>query len=495
MSWFRALLPACLLVVVPSTSKAAEGAADAASALQEKVQRAIERAESSVGCILVSRSDEYRQFGAAPSDPSSGKLGRFDSQPALRNFGGTERRRANVLALDLSHADHVPESFGSGVVIDASGLVLTAAHVVHNANKIFVRLPGGRGSWADIHALDPRSDLAVLRLLDPAPDLKPIAFGDGGTVRKGQFVISVANPFAAGFRDGSPSASWGIISNIRRRAPGSPSETDRSRKTLHQFGTLLQTDVRLNQGCSGGALLNLEGELIGLTTATAALQGGETPGGFAIPMDTNLRRIIEVLRRGEEVEYGFLGVELKPDGRGVFLKSVALNSPAQRGGLQSEDQILTINGVPVRDLDDLFLQIGINLAGSTVRIEATRPGGTRRFCTVKLAKYLVNSTPIASRKPPARGGLRVDYASVLSQRPGMIIWHGIPQGVVIREVLPGSPADAAQLQPDKVITHVNDKPVASPADYYTAMKLAGDQVELRIRNPSDREDRVTLAIK
>ena len=123
--------------------------------------------------------------------------------------------------LDLSGPNVVPESYGSGVVVDAdNGLVLTMAHVVHNATKIYVRLSGGRGSWADVHAADPRSDLAVLKLIDPPTGLRALKCGDGSRLRKGQFVIGLANPFAAGFRDGSPSASWGIISNLHRRASG-----------------------------------------------------------------------------------------------------------------------------------------------------------------------------------------------------------------------------------------------------------------------------------
>src|SRR5262249_12990240 len=154
----------------------------------------------------------------------------------------------------------------------------------------------------------PRSDLAVLRLLDkklrPLPKLK---IGDGGNARKGKFVVSLANPFAAGFRDGSPSASWGIISNIQRRAPGNPEE-ETQKIPLHLHPILLQTDARLNLGCSGGALLNLRGELIGLTTSRAAINGSEMAGGFAIPLDTNVQRIIARLQEGMEVEYGFLGV-------------------------------------------------------------------------------------------------------------------------------------------------------------------------------------------
>src|SRR4029077_3487873 len=109
-----------------------------------------------------------------------------------------------LVGLDLSHPDHQPEAYGSGVVLDDSGLILTNEHVIRDATKIYVRLPGNKGSYADIHASDPRSDLAVLRLTEPVGKLKTIKMGDGGKVRKGQLVLSLANPFAAGFKDGSP---------------------------------------------------------------------------------------------------------------------------------------------------------------------------------------------------------------------------------------------------------------------------------------------------
>jgi serine protease Do len=207
-----------------SPARAGDDAADlkSALALQKVMQKVIEDVEPSVACILVSRSDAYQRYGLLPSSPSPGKLGGFN--PAALSGAEHKELRKN---LDLSRPEHVPESFGSGVVVDPAGLILTNYHVVRDAAKVYVRLPGDKGSYADIHAADPRSDLAVLRLLTPNLNLKVIPFGAAGKCRRGQFVLSIANPYAAGFRDGKPSASWGIISNIRRRAPGEPREEDR----------------------------------------------------------------------------------------------------------------------------------------------------------------------------------------------------------------------------------------------------------------------------
>ncbi len=466
------------------------------AALQEAIHQAIEQAEPSIACILVSRSEAYREFDAAPSG-APGQLGRFQARarrlPQWADADPRLRRRSN---LDLSNPDTVPESYGSGVVIDQSPpLVLTNEHVIHKATKLYVRLPGGRGSWADIHASDPRSDLAVLRLLDPVPSLRPIRIGDGSKLRKGTFVLALANPYAAGRRDGSPSASWGIISNLRRRAPGLTNDvdrSDRSRMSIHHLGTLLQTDVRLFPGCSGGALLNLDGQFVGLTTSIAAVSGAEMPGGFAVPMDSGVRRIIDVLRRGEEVEYGLLGVYLQPfgiPGMGVQLQDVQTDSPAARAGLRARDWLVAINGAPIGETDDVFLHVGTQLAGNTVRVDIIRePGRQHVTCFVKLAKYGLPSTGIASNRPRPRAGLRVDYTSVL----GQVGARGMPPGVLVREVEPDSPAERAHLQADTIITKVNGQAVLTPAEFYQQMDRSIGPPRLTYINSKDEEVNVTL---
>jgi S1-C subfamily serine protease len=522
------LTPLAVLLIWPASAQSEERDRFAdVLALQEAVRQAIERAEPSIACILVSRSDKYRLYEPAlPRAP--GQLGRFDVDVRRFHVDKDSPESLTIQRLDLSNPDNVPEAYGSGVILDGEKrLILTMAHVVRNATKIYVRLPGGGGSWADIHASDPRSDLAVLRLTDDLrTNLKALKLGDGGKLRKGDFILSLSNPFAAGFRDGSPSASWGIVSNLRRRATGmltdDVSSNERNAKLpLYCFNTLIQTDTRMNLGCSGGALLNLQGELVGLTSSMAGIAGGETPGGFAVPLDDGMRKIINVLLRGEEVEYGFLGVYLHgPDSTKqgyVRISGLVPGGPAARGKINAplsqgrvpfrnrmlEDSgphpyILSINGTPIHNNDDLFLAVGLQQAGTTIRVEVfddpVEPG-RGLIHTVTLTKFASVPSPslgpvIASNRPRARGGLRVDWSSVL-----LSFGHGIPDGVVIREVLPGSAAERAKLQPDMIITQVNGRDVFTPAEFYREMAQANGTVEITydtLRGP--KGNRVTINV-
>jgi serine protease Do len=488
------------LLVLPAARAADDKPASAElKALQAAVEKAAAAAEPSVGTVLVSRSKHYEQFDPpAGDDPSPGALGRFDAAAALAKAGDDKARRKLIESLDLSRADSIPEGYGSGIVLDESGLVLTAASTVRNARKVYVRFGDRGGSWADIHASDYRSDLAVLRLLDKVAGLKAIPMGDGAKVKKGQFLLLAAGKPAPGFRDTGPSVTWGLVANLRRPLPGTLARQLRNSYLLHQYPLLWQIDTR-QAPVSGAAVLNLDGELVGLVTARAAVEGGDSPGVFALPLDSGLQRIVEVLRRGEEVEYGFLGVSLSerdkaPDG--VVLASIEKGSPAKRAGLRDFDILLSVDGVPVRHNDDVFLLVGMRLAGSTVKVEVKTPDEMPRTCTVTLAKYYVDGPTIASKRPALRRGLRVDYSSVLKGRTSVPPWlTGVPEGVLIREVQPKSPADRAQLQVDKIITKVNGTKVLTPAEFYREMDRAAGKVELSLLTETGGEETVTLDAK
>jgi serine protease Do len=499
-AWPLLLVSLCLLVgaVVP-----AQASDEILAALEARVKRAAKENGPSVVCIHVSRSAAYHKapWGRAANLDYAGDLGAFDADAARKKVAEHPQRERLVRDIgdhDLSDAKVVPESFGSGLVVDASGLILTNYHVVKGATKLYVRVPGKGGSWANIHAGDPRSDLAVLKLIDPPAGLKALEFGDGGAVREGQMVLSLCNAYAPGLRGGDgPEVSSGQVVALRQTPPGAKlDESELHKPTLHHYGTLLQVDAKLVPGCSGGVLLDLEGKAIGLTSALVAVTG-DRPGGFAIPLDNGAKRIIEVLKRGEEVEYGFLGVVLQPQEirgmreNGVRLFRVAPGSPAGRAGFTGGDVIISVDGKPVRNQSDLLLHVGMGLAGNTVKVEARR--GLRVVSnSVKLGKFYYPGPILAARRAPARFGLRVDHASILNQRNPFPAARLLPEGVVIREVVPGSPADAALLQPDKLITHVNGRQVTTPAEYNAALAKMGRSVTLTIVNPEGQADEITL---
>ena len=483
------------LISLGACTAYAQPDADLLKAMQRTNQKIIQQNEASIACILVSRSDLYKRSGIP------GKLGGFsrDDVPKMDSSRETPKDyEARVKKLDLADPNHVPPAFGSGVVVDGDGLILTNYHVVQDATKVYVRLPGGKGGYANIHAADARCDLAVLKLIQPDfLPLKSITLGDADKVEQGQFVLTLSNPFAAGFRDGKPSASWGIISNIRRRAPQNLKEEERI-KPFHHYGTLLQTDTRLNLGCSGGALFNLSGEMVGLLTSMAAIQGGETPGGFALPINMPMRRIIEVLKRGEEVDYGFLGVSVDDPQRGVKGQmgvpiTAIKGSPARADGkLDPGDVLIEVNGQPIREVEDIFLNVGMHLAGERVSLRVRRPDGRERGIEVTLAKLLVPGKHIASSlggRPYFRG-VRVDHSSLLVQQ--LPRWPHIPDGVLITDVQPSTAADRASLKTGDVITHVRRTPVRTPAEFYRAVTDAPGSIELTVLNAQQEPIQVTL---
>ena len=455
---------------------------DLVEQFENKVKKVVSASEISIGCVLVSRSQKYKELGAVPAEGVPGKLGGFipPAEPQKRLRKAIEKPKSS---LDLSDPETFPDSFGTGVVVDQSGLILTLAHVVKDAVKIFVRFPGGKGSYADIHALDGRSDLAVLRLIDKIPDLKVLKIGDASNLKKGQFLVHISNPYASGFYDGSPSVGWGMLSNLRRKWNNQSTDADRTQVPLYQYGTLLQLNTVVKPGASGGALLTMDGDWVGILTSMIGWPGVDSSEGFAVPLDQNHKRIIEVLCKGEEVEYGFLGVQMAVGGQGVKVAQVSERSPAFRAGIYPGDTIVAINGKVVENPDDLFLQIGSTLAGNVAQVEvAGIIGSQKRVVPVKLAKYLSALPVIASNQKSPVLGITVDYSSILSQRPlGVALWgRGVPDSVLIKDVLPGSPADNAKLQSGKLISKVDQTSVSSPVEFYKAMEKIGDSVALTI---------------
>ena len=518
----RALIALFTLTLAVAALRADDRPArEKARDLERHLRQVIDDAEASVVAVSVSHSPRY----AGRIDPANpGKLGEF-LNPRLGGGPGFDRGAGFDAKLDLADLANVADHpFGTGVVLDADGLILTNYHLVEGARKIYVRGPGGRGQYADIHAADARSDLAVLKLLRPLADLRPmpiapvrVATGPNGekpTVARGMWVIALGHPAAAGFADGVPSASWGILSGVRRRALVGSAESASS-KPLSQLSALLQTDARLTLGSSGSPLLNLDGEMIGLSTPAAAVTGAETAGGFAVPMDQNFRRIVATLKEGREVEYGFLGVSLAqpaPGARlldnGLPIIGVSPGSPAERAGLAggfpgrrgmgevAGDSILAVDGQPLREQDDLFLLVGAALAGNPVRLTVLGPQGQRRTVDVPLTKSPYEVPFIASVRPPAVHGLRVDWGSAATMKiPGV----ALPECVSVREIEPNGAAARklrefdTDLKGTWLVLSVDNQTAATPARF-AALAAGKRSVTLRMRNLAepDRDRDVTL---
>jgi serine protease Do len=383
--------------------------------------------------------------------------------------------------------DFIPNEYGTGVVVDRAGLVLTAYQLLGEESEYYVTTAEHKTYKATIKGADPRSDLAVLSI--EATGLTPIALGNAAELKKGQIVISLGNPYAVA-RDGQASAAWGIVSNLGRKAPATPSESDPSgRPTLHHYGTLIQTDAKLNLGTSGGPLLNLKGEMVGLSVVLAAAAGYEAAGGYAIPVDETFRRALETLKQGREVQYGFLGIQptnLRPQEtltglHGMRVGQVVPGTPAARYGLKPGDVVTAVDSTPIYDADGLVLNVGKLPAEAVTRLSVLR-GGTPRMVEVTLSKYAVHGKKIVTAPDPAWRGLRVEYPTAVVDeesrvRGGMSF---VDDAVIATEVTEGSPAWKAGLRRGMLITQVDGTAVHTPKEFAAAVGRNRGPVQLHL---------------
>jgi S1-C subfamily serine protease len=441
----------------PPAGSAPAAAFDIVSSIETVVADAIERAEPSVVAIARDKAE------------------RNESNETLAVRGKPRQpgdQRQNHAIFNMAR-EYVSTDYGSGVVIGDRGEILTAFHVVRGASFLMVRAAGHLQFEAEVLAADPRSDLAVIApragVGAEPPKLKPIAMGDAGKLRKGAFLIALGNPFNAAW-DGRPSASWGILSNVARRIePHLDRSGDRRQDRLENYPTLLQLDSKLNLGMSGGAIVNMRGELVGLTTTSESPAGYEPQAGYAIPIDRIGRRVIETLRQGKEVEYGLLGIQ-GPRGEGTSrVQDVVPNSPAAEGKLQAGDEIVAVNDVPIANFEGLILAIHEYSPGESVRLKIVRDGKPLER-TVVLAKFPVDGEIIATNRPDAWRGIRTDYMNALNypSRDASMIGT-VLRGVVVTSVDEGSPSAVAGLKKGQLIVRVDDQPVRTPDQFVAAV--------------------------
>ncbi len=400
-----------------------------------------------------------------------------------------------------------PLRFGSGVIMKQVGndlFILTNAHLIEPAlstspdstTKIYIRSASRQTYLATVFASDPRSDLSILKVTATnIENTKPVEFGNADELKRGSLVVALCNPLALA-RDGQCSSSLGMISNLGRQALAvSQNNTD---ELIHALGTLLHVDCKLPLGTSGGALFNLNGKFVGLTTSLAAIEGYESNSGFAIPMDAGMQRIVETLLNGYEVEYGFLGMtpdnslpgelnELRPSmtqPSATRVSRISTNSPAAKAGLEVGDVILSVNQTTVYGKSDLIRELSLlgpsNSADLLVWRNKTRNLDT---LTVTLGKWPVyDDTKLVATQQRFEDwrGIRVDYPTARQRYLPDRFLTDYPKGVVVTFIAPNSVASQANLKVGQFIAKVNHQSVETPAEFDATVAKLLETVKLTL---------------
>jgi serine protease Do len=365
-------------------------------------------------------------------------------------------------------------SLGSGFVIDASGYVVTNNHVIEGADDIEVIFPNGNKLKAKLVGTDTKTDLSVLKVEPKAP-LKFVRFGDSKTMRIGDWVMAIGNPFGLG-----GSVTVGIISARGRNINAGP------------YDNFIQTDAAINKGNSGGPLFNMNGEVIGINTAIISPSGGSIGIGFAVPTEL-AQNIVQQLIDFGETRRGWLGVRIQPvtddiaeslgldTARGALISGVVKDGPVDNGVLKAGDVILTFDGKPVKEMRDLPLAVAESPVGKEVDVLVLRDGKEQ---TIKVTLGQLEDGADAEAeddKPALAEGKNSDTPDqVKPEDPAELLGMTITmldearhksfgiaesvEGVVITDVAAGSVAAEKGLKAGEVIVEVGQDFVATPGD-------------------------------
>jgi serine protease Do len=372
---------------------------------------------------------------------------------------------------------------GSGFFISPDGLIVTNNHVVEGADKINVRLVDDTELQAKVVGRDPATDVALIKV-DGKQPFTPLPLGDSDTLRVGEWVMAVGNPLAM-----EHTVTVGVVSAKGRTLGISPDLNSRS------FENFIQTDAAINLGNSGGPLVNLRGEVVGMNTAINA--AGQNLG-FAVPVNT-IKMVLPQLKERGKVIRGYLGIKITnvdqqaqesfklPSRQGALVQEVEKDGPAGKAGLKAGDVIVAVSGFPVKETRQLIDHVSLMPPGRKVDVEVIREG-----------KHLTIPAVLGER-PPSGGeeegstakestpasklGIQVDDLTARTRRQFQVPTQ--IDGTVVTDVTDLSPADDAGLQPGDVIMRVNDHDVSSEEDFRNTVSSvrSGTMVRFYIYRP------------
>lgn len=397
----------------------------------------------------------------------------FSDDPFFRRFFGTPGEQSPEL---------LRRGLGSGVIISTDGYILTNFHVIDGAEQIEVALKDRRTADAKVIGSDAPSDLAVLKIDEAS--LSPLALADSDKVQVGDVVLAVGNPLGIG-----QTVTMGIISAKGR-------STGLSNGAFEDF---LQTDAPINQGNSGGALVNSDGALVGINSQILSPSGGSIGIGFAIPSNM-ARQVFDQLVKNGSVRRGHLGIGVQlvtediaqslglQNVKGVIVSQVEAGGAADRAGLKRGDVILALNGNTVTDPNTFRNNIASTSPGSTVNIRILRNGSEQEVNATLgelrpesgIAQSRDDNSPSSRETNSGALGLAVQpLTPSLAQQLGI---DAQTQGLVVLQVDPSGPAADAGIQRGDVIEQANQQALRSVDDLRTATQRAGDKPVLLLVN-------------
>jgi serine protease Do len=385
-------------------------------------------------------------------------------------------------------------SLGSGFIISDDGYILTNNHVVKGADTIMVKLTDGKNYKAKVVGKDSKLDLALLKI--DAKGLRPVKLGDSDKIRVGDWVVAIGNPFGLG-----QTVTAGIVSAKERVIGAGP------------YDDFIQTDAAINPGNSGGPLFNVKGEVIGINAAIYTRSGGNNGIGFAIPINL-AKDVLNQLRTTGHVQRARLGVEITdidPDAMkalglksqsGALVQQVEAGSAAEKAGIRPSDVIVMFDGHPIRKAHDLPFLVASRKPGEKVSVGIVRDGKPLTL-EVRVEAMPEESSEHANAQGEGTGKVQLGVAlQDLTPQLRDTLRTRVKHGVVVRQVIPGMPADRAGIQRGDVIYRVNGKDVDNLDAFLKMAKQfhpgealrimidrSGDQVFALVMLPEEQKDK------
>lgn len=437
-----------LITALLSDGGQARGAPDSFADLADRLSPAVVNISTTQS---VSRGDEGQQ--QLPIPPGS-PFEEFFKDFMERNRQGRPRRAT---------------SLGSGFIIEKSGLVVTNNHVISEADEISVVMQNGDRYEADVVGRDAKTDLAVVRIKAEGVEFPAVEWGDSRIARVGDWVLAIGNPFGFG---GTVTA--GIISARKRDINAGP------------YDDFIQTDASINRGNSGGPLFNLDGQVIGITTAIISPSGGSVGIGFAVP-SALAKTVIDQLVEYGRPRRGWLGVRIqtvteeiaevlgldKP--RGALVAGVSDEGPAKDAGIEQGDVILSFNGQPVSEMRVLPRIVAETAIGRKVEVEVWRKGERKTF-DVTIAELDEEAAQVASAETPSEpqnkdvDTLGMKLSAITPELRQQFDFGEDVSGVVVTEVDGDGSAAEKGIRPGDIVVEVQQEAVTSPQQVLDKVK-------------------------